>query len=45
MTVMRITMSLHSEIYSVMQGINELEKKIGWYKLVAKTYEPEMKQK
>ena len=30
---------------TLMQGMNGLEKKIGWYKLVAKTSEPEIKQK
>ena len=28
-----------------MQGIIRLEKKIGWYKLVAKTSEPKIEQK
>ena len=28
-----------------MQGINGLEKKIGWYKLVAETSGPEIEQK
>ena len=29
---------------TLMQGMNGLEKKIGWYKLVAKTSEPETEQ-
>ena len=32
-------------IDTIMQGINGIEKKIGGYKLVAKTSEPEIEQK